>query len=120
ELAVCVDVGVVYGSNLDRVEKVTLEVARDLMTHADGANPAFESRMRFHTFADSSINFTVWLGARDFVSGMKIKHEFIKLLNERFRNERISMPFPTRTLELTSDTILGIKELISHRQGHAA
>jgi small-conductance mechanosensitive channel len=59
-----------YDCNLERVEKVTLEVARDLVTHAAGANPAFESLMRFHTFADSSINFTVWLGAMAWASSL--------------------------------------------------
>jgi small-conductance mechanosensitive channel len=116
ELAVTVDVGVDYGSDLDRVEKVTLEVARELMTHADGAAPGFESRMRYHTFADSSVNFTVWLGARDFVSGMTLKHEFIKLLHQRYRNEAISIPFPKRTLELTTDTVLRMREIISRQE----
>src|SRR5260221_11602973 len=83
ELAVSVDVGVDYSSDLEQVEKVTLEVARELMTHTDGAIPGFISRIRYHTFADSSINFTVWLGARDFVSGITIRHEFIKRFHER-------------------------------------
>jgi small-conductance mechanosensitive channel len=113
ELAVSVDVGVDYGSDLERVEKVTLEVARELMTHADGAIFGFESHMRYHTFADSSVNFTVWLGARDFISGIKIKHEFIKLLHQRYRNEEISMPFPRRTLDLTPDTIVRMREIMS-------
>jgi small-conductance mechanosensitive channel len=69
--------------------------------------------MRYHTFADSSVNFTVWLGACDFISGMKIKHEFIKLLHRHYRNEEISMPFPKRTLDLTSDTIVRMREIMS-------
>jgi small-conductance mechanosensitive channel len=116
ELAVTVDVGVDYGSDLDRVEKVTLEVARELMAHADGATPGFESLVRYHTFADSSVNFTVWLGARDFVSGIKIKHEFIKLLHERYRNEEISIPFPRRTLDLTTDTVLRVRGIIARHE----
>ena len=113
EFAISVEIGVDYENDLEQVEKVTLEVARELMTHSDGAIFGFESRMRYHTFADSSVNFTVWLGARDFVSGMKIKHEFIKLLHRRYRNESISMPFPTRTLDFKSSTIARMRELIS-------
>ena len=116
ELAVSVDVGVDYNSDLEQVEKVTLEVARELMIHADGAMPGFASRVRYHTFADSSINFTVWLGARDFVSGMAIKHEFIKRLHERYRNGEISLPFPTRRLELSADTLLTLRELVSRQE----
>jgi small-conductance mechanosensitive channel len=103
-------------SDLDHVEKVTLEVARELMTLADGATPGFESLMRYHTFADFSVNLTVWLGARDFVSGIKIKHEFMKLLHERYRNEEISIPFPRRMLDLTTDTVLKVRRIISHHE----
>jgi small-conductance mechanosensitive channel len=113
EFAVSVDLGVDYDSDLEQVERITLDVARELMTHSDSAIFGFESRMRYHTFADSSVNFTVWLGARDFVSGMKIKHEFIKLLHRRYRNESISMPFPTRSLDLRPNTIDRMRGLIS-------
>jgi small-conductance mechanosensitive channel len=116
ELSVSVDVGVDYNSDLDQVEKITLEVAREVMMHVDGATPEFVSRLRYHTFADSSINFTVWLGARDFVSGMTIKHEFIKRLHERSRNGEISLPFPTRRLDLTADTLLKLREIASHQR----
>jgi small-conductance mechanosensitive channel len=115
QLAVSVEVGVDYSCDLERVEQVTLEVARELMTYSDGAAPGFESRMRYHTFADSSVDFTVWLGARDFVSGVKIKHEFIKLLHKRYQSEEISIPFPKQTLEFTSETVMRVGEMISHK-----
>jgi small-conductance mechanosensitive channel len=76
--------------------------------------------MRYHTFADSSINFTVWLGARDFVSGMMIKHEFIKRLHECYRSADISLPFPTRTLEFTPGTILRLGEMMSRQENGSA
>ncbi|MBV8135859.1 MAG: mechanosensitive ion channel [Deltaproteobacteria bacterium] len=120
QLAVSLEIGVDYSCDLDRVEQVTLEVARELMTHSDGAAAGFESRMRYHTFADSSINFTVWLGARDFVSGVKIKHEFIKLLHKRYQSEEISIPFPRHTLEFTSETILSVGKMISQQDKNAA
>lgn len=51
-----------------------------------------------HTFADSSVNFTVVLRAAEFVDQYLIKHEFIKRLHARFDRERITIPFPIRTL----------------------
>jgi small-conductance mechanosensitive channel len=117
ELAVTLDVGVDYSSKLDQVEQVTLEVARELMMHAEGAASGFEPRLCYHTFGDSSINFTVWLGARDFASGMAIKHEFIKRLHDRYRSAGSSLPFPTRTLEFSSGTILKLSDIISRQNG---
>jgi small-conductance mechanosensitive channel len=85
------------------------------MIQADEAVRGFEPRIRYHTFGDSSINFTVWLGARDVVSGRAIKHEFIKRLHERYRHAGISLPFPTRTPELTTSTILKLRAIMSHQ-----
>jgi small-conductance mechanosensitive channel len=116
ELTVTIDVGVDYESDLQQVEQVTLEVALEVIAHTQGAIPSFEPRMRYHTFADSSINFTVWLGARDFVSGMAIRHEFIKLLHNRYQTAGISMPFPTRTLELRTDTISKLRQIIFQQE----
>jgi small-conductance mechanosensitive channel len=112
EMTVTIEVGVSYQSNLDEVQRVTLEVAREVVSQVPGAVAVPEPRMRFHTLADSSINFTVWIQARNFVSGMDVKHEFIKRLHARYGREGIDMPYPTRTLYLASGTIAGLAEMI--------
>jgi small-conductance mechanosensitive channel len=116
EVVVTVDAGVDYSSDLKHVEQVTLEVAREVMAQADGAVRGFQPRVRYHTFGDSSITFTVWLGAVDFASGMAVRHEFIKRLHECYGRADISMPFPTRTLELTTGTILKLRQIMSRQE----
>jgi small-conductance mechanosensitive channel len=98
DLAVLVEVGVDYGSDLQHVERVVTEVGREIMVQVTGGVPVFEPFVRYHTFADSSINFTVILRGREFVDQYLIKHEFIKRLQARFEQEGISIPFPIRTL----------------------
>jgi small-conductance mechanosensitive channel len=98
DLAVLVDVGVDYGSDLQRVERVTIEVAREVMAEVTGGVPDFQPFIRFNTFADSSVNFTVILRGREFVDQFLIKHEFIKRLHARYEREGIVIPFPQRTL----------------------
>jgi len=98
EMAVIVQVGVAYGSDLDKVERVTIDVAKNTMTQIDGGIPEFEPFIRFHTFADSSINFSVILRVKEFVNQYLIKHEFIKSLHKRFNAEGIEIPFPIRTV----------------------
>jgi small-conductance mechanosensitive channel len=112
ELAVTIDVGVDYGCNLDQVETVTLEVARDVMACVPGTIPGFEPRMRFHSFGESSINFTAWQGAKDYVSGLALKHEFIKRLHSRYGREGIGIPFPIRTIDLPETTIAKLRQII--------
>ena len=98
ELAVLVEVGVDYDSDLTQVERVTCEVAKDTLEHVPGGASDFDPFIRYHTFADSSINFTVILRGREFVDQYLIKHEFIKRLHARFDREGIVIPFPIRTV----------------------
>jgi small-conductance mechanosensitive channel len=100
EMSVNVDAGVHFASDLQQVEKVTIEVAREVQRTIEGAVPTFEPSFRFHTFGESGIRFTATLRVRDFVAGYVVKHEFIKRLSERYRREGIIIPFPTRTLDL--------------------
>lgn len=103
QLSILVQVGVGYESDLEHVERVTLDVVDSVMADINGAVPDHEGKVRFHTFADSRINFTVILGVGEFSDQYRIKHEFIKRLHERFRAEGISIPAPTRTVQLHHD-----------------
>jgi small-conductance mechanosensitive channel len=92
ELAVLVEASVEYASDLDRVEAVTTEVARDVMRTVQGGVPGFEPFVRFHTFGDPGIGFSVILRGQEFVDQYLIKHEFVKRLHKRFMAEGITIP----------------------------
>ena len=98
EIAVLVNLGVHYNSDLKKVEKVTCEVAREIMKEVHGAVPEFEPFIRYNTFGDSSINFSVILRAKEFTDQYLIKHEFIKRLHERYVKEGIVIPYPIRAI----------------------
>lgn len=97
QIAVIIPVGVSYDSDLEKVETVTVAVAADVMERLEGSmvkTPA----VFFHTFGDSSIDFNVVLYARRFTDRPQLKHEFIKALTQRYREEGIDIPFPVRTI----------------------
>jgi small-conductance mechanosensitive channel len=98
DLAVLVEVGVDYSSDLAHVERVVMETGRDVMADVPGGVPGFEPFIRYHTFGESSINFTVILRAKEFADQYLVQHEFIKRLHLRFAQEGIVIPFPIRTL----------------------
>ena len=98
DLAVLVQVGVDYASDLTHVERIVIDVGREVMQQIAGGVPEFEPFIRYHTFADSSINFTVILRGREFVDQYLLTHEFIKRLHARFDREGIVIPFPIRTI----------------------
>ncbi|BDH11329.1 MULTISPECIES: mechanosensitive ion channel family protein [Streptomyces] len=100
KLTILVQVGVGYDSDLEHVERVTTEVVESVMTDVNGGDPDHEPAVRFHTFGDSRISFTVILGVGEFSDQYRIKHEFIKRLHQRYRAEGIRIPSPARTVAL--------------------
>jgi small-conductance mechanosensitive channel len=100
ELAVLLDVGVSYDSDLEKVEKVTVETAFQICRSTDGSVQNFEPFIRYHTFGDSSIKFTVILRGLEFGSQFLIKHDFVKALHKAYKENNIEIPFPIRTVHI--------------------
>ncbi|MEU1055294.1 mechanosensitive ion channel family protein [Streptomyces sp. NPDC005876] len=105
-LTITVQVGVAYDSDLELVERVTSEVVTEVMTEITGAVPEHEPAVRFHTFGDSRIGFMVILGVGEFSDQYRIKHEFIKRLHRRYRDEGIRIPAPARTVALQQGAVV--------------
>ena len=87
-----------YDSDLEHVERVTLEVAKEILhSHKWGIND-YDTFVVFHTFDSSSINFTVMLRAEEYFNRFFIKSAFIKALHARYRQEGIVIPYPIRAI----------------------
>lgn len=99
ETAVPVEVGVDYRSDLEKVERITIEVAAETLKSVQGGVRSFQPVVRFSKFNESSIDFTVVLRAKEYVDGVLLKHEFIKNLHKRYAKEGIVIPYPIRTIE---------------------
>jgi small-conductance mechanosensitive channel len=100
-----VQVGVHYGSDLDHVERVTCQVARNVMKTVRGGVPDFEPFIRYHTFGESSVDFTVILRAGEFGDHFLVKHEFIKALMRAYKTENIVIPYPIRAVNLEQENV---------------
>lgn len=100
ELAVLVTVGVSYDSDLTRIEQVASEVGREVMREVRGGIPEFEPFIRYGGFGESSISCTVILRGREVADQDLLRHEFIKRLHRRYREEGIEIPFPVRTVHI--------------------
>jgi small-conductance mechanosensitive channel len=98
ELSLWIPCGVAYESDLDKVEKVTLEVAREIQETVDGAVKDFEPGFRFKEFDDSNINFNTILRISEPLKKFQVRHEFIKKLKERFDKEDIEISWPIRKI----------------------
>jgi small-conductance mechanosensitive channel len=100
EQSAIVPMGVAYDSDLERVERIVIEVAREVQQSVEGAVSEFEPLVRFHTFGDSSISFNVILRARHTADRFVPVHEFVKRVKARFDAEGIEIPFPQRVVHL--------------------
>lgn len=96
EMTIMIEVGVAYESDLDHVERVTKQVATEVLAEVQGGVPGFEPVVRFNTFGDWAIVSNVILRVQEFADQYLIRHEFVKRLHERYRSERIEIPFPVQ------------------------
>jgi small-conductance mechanosensitive channel len=97
-ISTSIEVGVSYDSDLEKVEKVTTEVAKEVLKETGAGVPEFEPSVTYKKFGDSSINMDVNFHVKKFVDQYTVKHEFIKRLHKRYREEGIEIPFPVRTV----------------------
>ncbi|SDP26549.1 Mechanosensitive ion channel [Selenomonas ruminantium] len=99
DILIKIPVGVAYNSDLEKVEEVTLDVARQVLTQLnERLDKDRQPAVRFYNFGDSSIDFNVLLHSARFDNQFLLKHEFIKALTARYREEGIEIPFPIRTI----------------------
>ena len=93
ELTVVVNAGVGYKANLDKTQKIALEVATEVLTQPPGAGGVATSEPIFvYTgFADTRVLFSVSLRCTDFFAQNTVRTEFSKRLHARLRAEGIEM-----------------------------
>ncbi len=94
EMTTLVSCGVSYDSDLKKVEKVALAVAKKVQKSVDGTIKDYEPSLRFREFGDNAITFTVSLRVKNRESRGRVVHEFIKALKISFDKEKIEIPFP--------------------------
>jgi small-conductance mechanosensitive channel len=95
-LLIPVEIGVSYDSDLDTVEKITLEVAREVSSAIPDDPRGYRPFIRYGRFDYYSIPLTVYLAVieGEFFDHLTVKHEFIKRLHKRYRDAGITLPVP--------------------------
>ena len=91
-----VEVGVAYGSDIEKVEKLLIELATEhpKVLKDTGKEPS----VRFLKFGESSLDFGLYFWVDNFMNQWLVAHELRKQLYERFAEEGIEIPFPQRTV----------------------
>jgi small-conductance mechanosensitive channel len=105
EMVITIKCGVAYRSDLQKVEEITYDIAKQVQQTIPGAVKDFEPIIRFNEFGEYNINFSVSLKILSFDDKPLIKHEFIKQLKACYEKENIEITL------LTSPIIKNVKHL---------
>ena len=98
KMNILVTCGVSYESDLDRVNDLALEAARETVAANDAAVKGEEPWFGFDRFGDSNIEFWVFLQATDRIGSFIVMNDLIKRLHARFREAGIEINYPVRKL----------------------
>ncbi|TDU42682.1 mechanosensitive ion channel-like protein [Gelidibacter sediminis] len=93
-----VTVGVAYGSDVQLVKKILLEVARNHPAVLETPEPA----VLFTDFGESSLNFKVAFTINDSFNARFPQSDMRFEIDRLFREHKISIPFPQRDIHIIS------------------
>ncbi|KQC33115.1 mechanosensitive ion channel protein MscS [Nonlabens sp. YIK11] len=87
-----VHVGVAYGSDVKKVERILIECAKAEKTILKSPEPF----VMFNNFGDSSLDFGIYFFVRDSFTDPRIKSNLRFAIDAAFRENGITIPFPQR------------------------
>jgi small-conductance mechanosensitive channel len=87
-------------ADVARIEKITLEVAREVINQTPGAIKGFEPLFRFSQILEATITCNVVLRCCQYNDQFLLIHQFIKKFYERLAQEGIEAPAPRRIVQV--------------------
>ena len=93
-----IDVGVAYGSDVEKVSKVLLQCAEDINKISKTPAPF----VRFSDFGNSSLDFQLYFWTTETFQVEYIKSEIRYKIDSAFRANGIHIPFPQRDVHIKS------------------
>lgn len=82
--------------DIDRLEKLTYDVAREIADNSPGAVHGFEPSVTFQAIAENGIVVSIHMKVTDFSSQNGVRHDLIKALHTRYAEEGIIRKPSTR------------------------
>jgi len=101
KIRVLVNVGVAYGSDIERVKEILYDVLEDHedIIHEEG----FEPVVRFTEFSDSSLDFNVRFWVDHYLKQWDVASVIRDRIDKEFRDAKVTIPFPQRTVWLKNE-----------------
>lgn len=91
DTVVSVQLRVHCNNDLEKVEQVTCQAAREIFKSLCKQDSRCDTVVRFSAFSPSGVDFAVTLSGRGLRDSFSVKHEFVKRLHRRYREEGITV-----------------------------
>ena len=109
-----VPLGVAYGTDIDRLEELLLEIAGEEGLVKERPKP----RVRFREFGGSALNFELLCWVGNPAQRARATHELNSAIYKRLQTENIEIPFPQRDVSVSVTDVPG--ELFGQSSGPPA
>jgi len=103
-----IPVSVSYESDIEKVEKLLVEVAKKAADEVPGLLAEPEPQVNFIPgFGETALNLTLVCRIREFADQYSVQHTLRKRILKRFREEDVEMPFPPRYIYVKNEESRG-------------
>lgn len=99
-----IDVGVSYGSDVEQVIKILEESAFE---HPDNTSKEL-IEARLVNFGNSSLDFQILFYSNNIFSSSRVKSDIRRIINQKFIQNKITIPFPQMDVHLKTNTGEGV------------
>lgn len=99
-MAVVIPVGVSYASDVDKIERILMDVGNNAAAVLPGLIKEQKPVVRFASFGQSSLDFSLIVFVKEVMDQYPAQHEIRKMIFKRFREEGIEIPFPQTVVHL--------------------
>ena len=103
ELNITLKIGVSYDSDLEKVEKLTIEIAKEVINELDPEAKDYIPIIRFESFGLYSIEFNLIVRISNYNKRSVILHELIKRIHREYKKNSIDIPYPITTVMLKKE-----------------
>ncbi len=103
DLNVILKIGVSYDSDLEFVEKITIDIAKKVIKDLGEEVENSEPFIRYNNFNDFSVDFNLVVKIKQYTNKFLVIHELIKNIHKEYKKHNIVIPYPIRTVILENE-----------------
>jgi small-conductance mechanosensitive channel len=100
KLRVTIPVSVAYGTDIQKVKKILLEIADDVVAKTEYLLGDPKPKVFFMEFGDSSLKFILYVWAKAYNLPDEVRDSINSRIDQRFRDEGIDIPFPQMEIRM--------------------